>query len=165
MRFTLIKLEKFSGRAASVYDVKMDGDNLTLFERFVLENRPEYLSEIKDIAQRLHVIGHQYGARQEYFKEFEGKPGDGLCALYDLPDKHLRLYCIRNGKVNVILGGGGPKKVRAVQHDRKLTEENYLLRKVSAMIVAALKEGDIAWSDDGMDLMGDLTFDDYEDEA
>jgi hypothetical protein len=165
VKFTLIKLEKFSGRAASVYDVKMDGDNLTLFEQFVLENRSEYLSEIKDIVQRLHVIGHNYGARQEYFKEFEGKPGDGLCALYDLPDNHLRLYCIRNGKVNVILGGGGPKKVRALQDDKKLTEENYLLRKVSAMIVAALKEGDTEWSDDGMDLMGDLTFDDYEDEA
>jgi hypothetical protein len=67
--------------------------------------------------------------------------------------------------VNVILGGGGPKKVRALQDDKKLTEENYLLRKVSAMIVAALKEGDTEWSDDGMDLMGDLTFDDYEDEA
>ncbi len=32
------------------------------------------------------------------------------------------------------------------------------------MIVAALKEGDVQWSDDGMNLIGDLTFDDYEDE-
>ena len=74
------------------------------------------------------------------------------------------VYCISNSKLNVILGGGGPKRVRALQDDEKLTEENYLLRKVSAMIVTALKEGDVRWSDDGMDLTGDLTFDDYEDE-
>ncbi|MBK6979124.1 MAG: hypothetical protein IPH28_20170 [Cytophagaceae bacterium] len=59
--------------------------------------------------------------------------GDGVCALYDDPDRNLRLYCIRYGKQIVVLGGGGhkPKTIRALQEDEKLKQENYLIRNIS----------------------------------
>lgn len=34
------------------------------------------------------------GAAEHFFKLNEGKPGDGVCALFDSPDKKLRIYCI-----------------------------------------------------------------------
>lgn len=88
--------------------------------------------------------------------------GDGICALYDNPDKNLRLFCIRNGNVNVIIGGGAekPKSMKAFQESTKLTEENYFLRAVSQLFMERLKEKDIRYSKDGMDLEGDLTFED-----
>lgn len=60
----------------------------------------------------------------------------------------------------MILGGGGPKpkNIKALQEDEKLSEENYLMREVSKKIMDAMKERDIRWSADGMELIGDLNF-------
>lgn len=91
--------------------------------------------------------------------EFSGSKA-GLCALYDSPDKKLRLYCIRYGATCIVLGGGGEKKVRALQDDEKLKKENYLLRYISKRITEALKDGVIWWSADGKKLEGELYFED-----
>jgi len=56
---------------------------------------------------RLKIIGNETGARESFFKTKEGIPGDGVCTLYDTPDKKLRLYCIRYGKQLIIIGAGG----------------------------------------------------------
>lgn len=98
------------------------------------------------------------GARFQFFKEHEGKAGDMVCALFDLPEKKLRLYCIRLGSVVVIIGGGGEKKVQTLQDDDKLTAENYLLRHISAELYQRILDKDIKWSADGMELLGDLNF-------
>lgn len=55
-------------------------------------------------------------------------------------------------------GGPKPKTIKALQEDEKLTEENYLMREVSQKIMDAMKERDIRWSADGMELIGDLNF-------
>ena len=64
-----------------------------------------------------YILLEKKAAREGYFKLHEGKPGDGIVALYDRPDSRLRLYCIRYGSVTLIVGGGGakPKSVRAWQ--------------------------------------------------
>ena len=110
----------------------------------------------------MKAIGHTTGARAQYFKPNEGKPGDGVCALYDDPAKYLRLYCIQNGTINLIVGGGGekPKNIASFQENEKLTRENYFLRAVSELFLKRLKEKDIYYSKNGMDLEGDLTFED-----
>jgi len=104
-------------------------------------------------------------ARASFFKENEGSlgAGDGIVALFDLPGKHLRLYCIRFGSIALIVGGGGPKSksIRALQEDPKLTAENYQLRALSGRINRAIAEGDVWW--DGNRLAGQLSFDDEED--
>ena len=162
MKFSIQKHPRLSGQRASIYVVMNEAENETSLERFVRENNIDFQDEIRDILQRLNTIGHKTGARMQFFKPDEGKPGDGVCALFDNPDKHLRLYCIRNGNVTVIVGGGGekPKQMMAFQESDKLTEENYFLRDVSRLLLERLKEKDIYYSNNGMDLEGDLIFDD-----
>lgn len=89
-------------------------------------------------------------------------PGDGVVALYDNPDKKLRLYAIRYGNDILILGSGGPKNVKALQDDEKLKKENYLLRAVSARIAEKIKDREIKFSANNLELEGELEFEDYE---
>ena len=135
----------------------MDGEEESLFENFIRENNKVFSDELVDIRNRLTVIANKTGARDQFFKINEGNPGDGICALYDDPDKKLRLYCIRYGTVAIILGGGGEKskKIKALQEDKKLKDENYLLRKISKGITKALKDGQIKWSGDGKSILSD----------
>ena len=160
MKFEIVELDEFSGRKASIYSIWIDNIEKTLFDQFVEENDNSYMNELGSITDRLELIGNMTGAREQFFKPNEGALGDGICALYDSPDKKLRLYCIRYGSTCVILGGGGMKNVRALQDDEKLKTENYLLRYISKKITEALKDRDLWWSDDGKRLEGNMIFED-----
>lgn len=155
MQIEIVKLR--SGTHTNFYTVRLKGEKYTLFEKFVIENQTKYPDELRDLRDRMGVIASKAGAREQFFKMDEGNPGDGVCALYDLPEKNLRLYCIRYGKVAVILGGGGekPKEIKALQENDKLTQENFLLRDISAAITRALIDKEIEWSENGMDLLSD----------
>jgi putative component of toxin-antitoxin plasmid stabilization module len=155
VQFEIVKV--YSGAFATFYSVKIDGENITLFEKFINENKTKHARELANISSRIKTMADKAGAREQFFKLDEGKPGDGVCALYDDPDKNLRLYCVRNGSVAVILGSGGekPKNIRALQESDKLTKENQLVRNISAAITQALKDHLIKWSDNGMELFGD----------
>lgn len=159
MKYRLIKISSLSGNKASVYSVIIDNEDITLYERFLAENKTSFLSEIKDINKRLEIIGKQTGAREHYFKPNEGDLGDGVAALYDLPSKNLRLYCIRYGTQLIILGGGGKKKVQKLQQDAKLKLENFLLRDISKLITEKLND-DLFFINDGLDFDGNLEFED-----
>jgi hypothetical protein len=162
MNFEIIKIPHLSGNKASLYTIRIETEdkNETLFERFLQENAPQFETELDDIIQRLHTIGHKRGAQEHFFKLHEGKLGDGVCALFDEPDKNLRLYCIRTGKVNVILGSGGVKSkaIRAFQEDSKLNLENKFIRAVSKLLYQRLRNKEIWYARNEMDLLGDLTF-------
>ncbi|MBL7767832.1 MAG: hypothetical protein JNK20_02615 [Flavipsychrobacter sp.] len=158
MKYKLVKLQRLSGNEASIYSVYLEHENRTLFERFIAENQPAYQQELWNIIGRIKSMGTEVGARDHFFKKNEGKPGDLVCALYDEPDKYLRLYCIRFGRTCIILGGGGPKDVAAWQDDSKLAEEANWMITVSNDIYKRILEGDIRWVDDGFELEGDLSF-------
>jgi|ERR1700761_4724610 len=164
MNFSLKKVTRLSGRQASIYAVVLAGESQTVFEQFMAEYQADYRAELKDIVGRLQVIGHTTGARQNFFKEFEGKFGDLVCALYDDPDRKLRLYCIRFGGDFVILGGGGPKDVAAWQDDPNLAYNAQLMITVAKQLHERFKEGDLRWTADFKDIQGDLTFKEEEDE-
>lgn len=166
MEYELVKLSKLSGQEASVYSVYLKDEQRTLFDRFLEENKNSFKSELNTILIRLKTIGHDTGARKQFFKTNEGKPGDGVCALFDIPKSNLRLYCIRYGTLLVILGGGGykPKTMRALQEDPKLEEESLLMRKISKDIQNRMKEKELSFTDDYMDFEGDLIFNDKDDE-
>lgn len=164
MNFRLVKLTRFSGEEANIYSVFLIDKQKTLFDLFIDENKISFISELKDIFTRLIVIGNKTGARINYFAEFEGIPGDGICALFDTPDKMLRLYCIKYGTSIVILGGGGhkPKSVRAFQEVKKLEDENYLLREIADAINKRIRDKEIFYTEDYQDIDGNFEF--YEDE-
>ncbi|VBB48626.1 conserved hypothetical protein [uncultured Paludibacter sp.] len=165
MKCKIVKIPQLSGKAASVYSVVLEGDTDTgtLLNKFVTENEILFKSETIDILKRLHTIGHLTGCREQFFKDNEGKPGDGVCAIYD-EDSKLRLYCIRYGTQLIVVGSGGkkPKSIRALQESDKLKDENYFLRNLSVLISERIQEKEIRFSDDGMDFIGDLEFNDEE---
>lgn len=157
MTISLKRLDKLSGKKATVYSVQFD-DGTDLFDQFLNENSAEYENDVKNILQRIRTISRKTGAQEHFFKTKEGNPGDGVCALYDTPEKQLRLYCIRMGNAVIILGGGGPKskEIRALQEDPKLKHENYLLRDISKEITDKMRSGKIRFSDDELELLGDI---------
>jgi hypothetical protein len=158
MNLELVKLIDFSGKEASIYSLLDMNEGRTLFEKFISENKISFKSEIKDILMRLNSIGNKTGAREQFFKLKEGKPGDLVCVLKDEPNKKLSLYCIRFGKSLIIIGGGGPKTTRTLQDDPKLTAENRILVKISDEIYQRLINKDIQYIHEGNDFEGDLEF-------
>jgi putative component of toxin-antitoxin plasmid stabilization module len=164
VNYEIVELDGLSGSKTTIYSVIMEGDEHTLFDHFVLENNADYRAELKLIINRIQEIGHRTGARANFFKLDEGRPGDGVCALYDDLDSHLRLYCIRYGNVAIILGGGGskPHGTRAWQDDQKLTKEAKRMIQVSKDIMKRLETGDLEWSPDGTQLLGNLKFSENE---
>ncbi len=160
MKFEIVELEDLSGNCASIYSVIVNDENETLFDKFLKENESIFFDEINSIFDTLSQIAHYHGARRQYFKENEGKLGDLVCAIYDTPDSNLRLYCIRFGTTVIVLGGGGykSKKIRALQEDPKLTQENYLIKKLSELIYQKMKEKEIFWKNE-FELDGNLIID------
>jgi hypothetical protein len=130
----------------------------------VEENSVDHPDEVKLMVNRLYQIGHTFGAREQFFKLDEGKPGDGVCALYDEDDNILRQYCIRYGSALIILGGGGPKvrQIRTWQQDDKLKKEAELMIWISKDIMKRMRDGEIYWTKDGTRLLGNLKISDNE---
>ena len=159
MEFELVKIKNLCNENVSVYTLLDTNSGVTLFENFLKENKDAYPIEVKDIVKRLMSF-KEVGTREIYFKINEGKPGDGVCALYDEEQSNLRLYCIRYGTVLVILGSGGhkSKNTRALQETKKLEDENQIMRNLSAEIEKRRKDGDIIFSKNFLDIEGELIF-------
>lgn len=161
MKFKIVQIKQFKGYEAGIYSIYLFDEQQTLFDCFIQENIDSFKSEIHDIIRRIKTINTKTGAREQFFKQNEGKPGDGVCALYDEPNSNLRLYCIRYGSTLVILGSGGnkPKTIRSLQENDKLKKESYLLRTISERINERTRSEEINFSEDGTALTGNLEFD------
>ena len=159
MEFELVKLAGFSNDGVSVYTLLNCDTGISLFQSFLQENQHQFPDEVKDIAKRI-LSFKEVGARENFFKINEGKPGDGVCALYDDEKSNLRLYCIRYGTVLVVLGSGGhkPKTTRRLQETKKLEDENQIMRNLSAEIEKRRRNGDLSFSKDFLEIDGDLIF-------
>ena len=159
MEFELVKLAGFSNDEVSVYTLLNCDTGISLFQSFIQENQHQFPDEVKDIAKRI-LSFKEVGAREIFFKINEGKPGDGVCALYDDEKSNLRLYCIRYGTVLVVLGSGGhkPKTTRRLQETKKLEDENQIMRNLSAEIEKRRRNGDLSFSKDFLEIDGDMIF-------
>lgn len=160
MNYEIIPLDEFSGKKATIYSALPEGDELTLFDKFVYEYNTKFPDEILSIADLLEDMGRKYGIRENLIKTKEGKPGDGVVALYDNPDKNLRLYGIRYGLTILVLGSGGEKskEIMAWQEDDKLTKEAEIVIKISEEISQRIIDKEISFSEDGLQLIGNLNF-------
>lgn len=165
MQYEIVEMSEFSGAGATIYSVIENNAHETLFDSFVRTYLFKHRNALKNILARLETIGKITGAKEGFFKLNEGKPGDGVVALFDLPDFTLRLYCIRLGKNVLILGGGAEKSksIRAWQEDEKLTKEVQKMMKISNLILQNILAKETYWSEDGFELLGNLYFNDYED--
>lgn len=129
--FDIVEIKELSGKGAHIYTIRIQGASRTLLDEFFEENR-DYADELRHIANRLNVMGHDTGCRWDFFKHYEGKPGDGVSALA-VKKGRLRLYCMYFNDVMVILGSGGYKS----SNTRSYQETPALDAKVKQM-------GDIA---------------------
>ena len=56
MNYELVKISRLSGDKASIYSILLEGENITLFDRFWEENKISSLSELKNIFEHLKQI-------------------------------------------------------------------------------------------------------------
>lgn len=161
MNFTIEELANLSSKKAKIYTIRIGNNENTLFEDFLEKNIDNFPSEISNILDRLKVIGER-GAFDSFFKLNEGKVGDGLAALYEVPTKKFRLYLIKYSESYIILGSGGVKNVRTWQEDEILNAENKKLQFISKRITERMKEGELTWSDKDFSLIGNFSFFDDE---
>jgi hypothetical protein len=160
VNYEIVQLDEFIGTKATVYSILPDGENETLFDIFVKQHHINFKTEIEDILNTLELVTTKIGARENLFKQNEGKPGDGVVALFDEPERNLRLYAIRYGSTILVLGGGGnkTKETRAWQDNPKLNDEAELIIQISNEIFQRIKEREIQFTTDGMELVGNLKF-------
>ena len=157
MKSKLVYLTKLSGDKASIYSVITENKAGTYFDHFIAEHKEGYFQDLLNVSGRLKSVGNEVGALESYFKLDEGLEWDDLvCAFYDIPDKHLRLYCIRLSDKIVVVGNGGPKNVRTWQEDPKLKREVNEMMHYSKIIRTKLEDGTLKISKDGLKFEGDL---------
>ena len=142
MRSKLRLLETYSGEMASLYTVMVDapgGAITTKLDQFFEKYQHTYLTDLMGIVRRLKSLGNTTGCTENFFKLDEGlDPDDLVCALYDVPEINLRLYCIRLSDQITILGDGGPKTTRTWQEDKNLEREVHAMMDVSRIIRAKI---------------------------
>lgn len=162
--FELVELEECSGSALKIYSVLIDNETDTLYDKFLSENTTEFKDEIDDIVNKLEVIGQVTGLNGKWFRRNQGNFGDGICYLFDHPDKKLRLYFILFGNVSrdlaIVIGGGGhkPQEAHALQEVGKLKDENYLLRNIASILNEAIEKEELLIDEEGFDREGGLQF-------
>lgn len=157
MKSKLIYLTRLSGDKASIYSIVTEDSKVPFIDRFIEEHKEEFTQDLLSIMSRLKSMGNAVGALDIYFKLDEGLEwNDLVCAVYDIPDKHLRLYCIRLNEKIVVIGNGGPKNVRAWQDDPKLSREVHEMMQYSRIIRKKLEDGTLRISENGLRFEGDL---------
>ena len=155
MGFKIVELDDFSGNKAKIYSVIEDGSENSFYDDFVVEHLT-FRKELRFLSERLKQIGQKHGAADQFFDRPEGSAGEDIFALYDEPGAVLRLYCIRLGKIAIILGGGGVKQTDKWQEDSKLTIEMERMKMVVKCLDERLSNGEIRWKDDTLE--GNLYF-------
>jgi putative component of toxin-antitoxin plasmid stabilization module len=163
VNFTLVEIEELTGEKLKVYSIITQEDEetgYTLYDRFIEDNINIFKTEVEDITNRIEIIARYTGLRDDFIKPGEGNLGDGINALYDKPGSNLRLYFIRFGNVAIVLGGGGhkSKSIRRFQEDPVLKEANFFLRKVSAALTEAVRDGSLSISNKGLESQTDFNY-------
>ena len=156
--FDFVEIEEYSGKAAHIYSVHLQDDELCLLDQFFEENG-SHKAALENISNRLRVMGNETGCRREFFKHEEGAPGDGVAALRE---GNLRLYCLYFDNTAVFFGSGGykPPGCRAYQDVAELNEKAEQMKAIAQIINQAIKDKKIRIEENGS-----LTINDWNDEG
>jgi|JI6StandDraft_1071083.scaffolds.fasta_scaffold83336_4 hypothetical protein len=164
MNYRIVKYVELSGRRATVYSLVPANGSQTLFDTLLQECASQYPTETKNLLAKLRAMGQQTGLRKDLFRLDEGLPGDMVVAVSDDAKATLRAYGIRYGNSILLLGGGGPKFVRAWQDDPKLKQAAEKMIAISRAMMEKTKNREITWTPDEMEWTGDLTIEIDDDE-
>jgi hypothetical protein len=141
-------------QAVNYYAIRLDGDEETLFERFLSEfDTDEFQHDLDTITYWLDKIGTK-GALERYFKP-EGHPKVKAIPLPP-PSSILRLYCFRISDQILLLGGGKDKRVKKYQEDPELYRHVQIVTKVGFKLLRFRDHEKVFIN--GKQLMGKLTF-------
>lgn len=145
MKFELVEIADISNGRCRIYSFLPEEEEETALEGFYHDYVTDYKQEVEDLLDRLYYIGHNRGADERFFKMWDGRPGDGVCALFDIPDAHLRLYCIRFGTDVLIVGRGGkkPTNIRTWEEDAILKRAATEMISVSEAMTEAIREREL----------------------
>lgn len=159
MKSQLVRLSMCSGEMTSTYSI-LEDDKTTRFQKFLIEWHKDYEDKLLSFARTLRSISNSTGATDNFFKLNEGLSNEDLvCALYDEPEKEMRLYCIKFSEKILVIGGGGPKPkhIKRWQDDLKLTKEVTFMMDMSEIIRKKLMLGSLSYSENEMFFVGNKT--------
>jgi hypothetical protein len=117
---------------ATFYSIKFKGENKSEADKFFEKFEDIEKEKIENISKKILLMIQKRGCSDSAFRLNESSPYNNICALWD---GNLRLYCLRFGKVAVILGGGGIKDVNKYQDSEELTRHVKNLEMVYEPII------------------------------
>lgn len=109
MRTNLLAALLANEETVSIYSPRLEGEEYTEFERFILAYKDIYTRDVHILLRRIEII-KQNGAEDRFFRCDE-KQGDSLSLSSYLDTTNLRLCCLNASPRVLILGNGGIKAV------------------------------------------------------
>ena len=145
MGFEIVEMKELSGDKAHIYSVILNGEEDTLLEQFLNENS-SHKKLLDKMLIKIKTMADKTGCLRQFFKDGEGRLGDGVVAL---AVQNLRLYGIYFNSTVVLLGSGGIKNVRAYQDDPILNKKAEQVKSIASEINRAIINKDFKVSDNG----------------
>ena len=113
----------------SLYSPRFEGEELTEFEKFLIQFKDSYPNDVAQLVYRLDIIKRD-GAADRHFR-YEGTLRDRVMALPShLETTSLRLYLLNTQSKILILGNGGLKTTSTYQEDEHLNKCVQTLQKI-----------------------------------
>lgn len=155
MNFGFELIEVKLGKRASVYTIKIDGEDTTELDKFLSKKEVQNEKDALDfIVNRLYNTIPNKSAQKRYFDLNEGKAIDAVAKL-----KHafLRCYCLRYGKLLVIAGSGGfkPEETRRRQDKKDLDQAVKVLQYVDRRIQDSIDDENFGFYDENGEITDD----------
>lgn len=107
MRTNLLAALLANEETVSIYSPRLEGEEYTEFERFILAYKDLYTRDVHILLRRIEII-KQNGAEDRFFRCDESQ-GEAVALSSYLDTTNLRLCCLNASPRVLILGNGGIK--------------------------------------------------------
>jgi hypothetical protein len=153
MHSEIIRLDEFSGEAASFYSVNYNGSKDSLFDEFRDKyfNIRKYRKNMGTTILQISQLGSSFGAVDRFFEPNDPFPADRVCYLHLRNWPKIRLFCIRFSKNLVVIGSGG-----LIDQTSTVNREKNKMSHISELITIKMHHGDLRITHDGKNFMGNF---------
>lgn len=138
------------GKKAGFYTIVFDGEAMSEADKFFEIINKKAPKKAENLYSNIEYQAEERGCQDHLFTY------ERDVSVYKMKEGKWRLYCIRFGKVAVILGGGDFKDVPKTQDSEILEGHVEKLRFVNKLINERISNGDLYISDNG--LVGNFKF-------